>query len=112
MTARASARLWARRIAGTRLRDVVRLRHDVALLRLGNAELLERLARVEAELHDVRVRAGSADDALARLTEGLAATSSTVERDSLESRRLAHRVAQMTDTVFDRLAERSDVLSA
>jgi hypothetical protein len=72
-----------------------------------HAELEERLARLEAELHDVRVHAGRADDAIARLTEGLAATSSTFEHDLAEARRLSHRVAQMTDVVFDRLAERS-----
>ena len=52
-------------------------------------ELQERLARLEAELHDVRVHAGRADDALARLTDGLAATSSTLEHDLAEARRLS-----------------------
>lgn len=106
MSARTMARRWAGRIAGQRVRDVARLRQHVAELRTGNAELQERLARLEAELHDVRVHAGRADDAIARLTDGLAATSSTLERDLTESRRLSHRVAQMTDVVFDRLAER------
>jgi hypothetical protein len=72
----------------------------------GHAELQERLARLEAELHDIRVHAGRADDAIARLTDGLAAASSTLEHDLTEARRLSHRVAQMTDVVFDRLAER------
>jgi hypothetical protein len=89
------------------LRDVVLLRRHVVELRAGHAELQERLARVEAELHDARIRAGAADDALARLTDGLATTVSTLERDLAESRRMSHRVAQMTDVVFDRLAERS-----
>jgi hypothetical protein len=93
-------------MAGERVRDVVRLRQDVTALRAGNVELLARLARVEAELHDARVRGGAADDAIARLTDGLAATSTTLERDLAESRRLSHRVAQMTDVVFDRLVER------
>ena len=106
VSARATARRWAARIGGRRLRDVVRLRHDVAVLRAGNAELLARLSRVEAELHDARVRGGEADDALARLTDGLAAATAALERDLPETRRLSHRVAQMTDLVFDRLAER------
>jgi hypothetical protein len=112
MSVRTYAGRWARRITGGRFREVVRLRQDLALLRVGHEELLERLARVEEELRDVRIRAGEADDALARLTDGLAATSSMVDRDSLESWRLAHRVAQMTDVVFDRLAERPQELSA
>ena len=106
MSVRAVARRWAGRIAGERIRDVVRLQQHLAELRTGSAELQERLARVEAELRDVRVRAGQADDAIARLTDGLAAASSTLEHDLAEARRLSHRVAQMTDVVFDRLAER------
>ena len=106
MSVRAVARRWAGRIAGERIRDVVRLQQHLAELRTGNAELQERLARVEAELRDVRVRAGRADDAIGRLTDGLASTTATVERDLVESRRLSHRVAQMTDAVFDRLAQR------
>jgi hypothetical protein len=112
VTAQTIARRWARRIAGRRARDVVRLPHDVALLRARQAELEDRLARMEADLHDARVRAGHADDALARLTDGLAATSATAAalgNDLVESRRLSHRVAQMTDVVLDRLAERPEV---
>jgi hypothetical protein len=109
VSARTIARRWAGRIAGRRVRDAVRLPHDVALLQARQAELEARLTRVEAELLDARIRAGRADDALARLTDGLAVTSATaaaLERDLVESRRLSHRVAQLTDVVFDRLAER------
>jgi uncharacterized small protein (DUF1192 family) len=100
VSARTITRGWVRRAARGRIGNVVRQLG-------GHAELEERLARLEAELHDVRVHAGRADDAIARLTEGLAATSSTFEHDLAEARRLSHRVAQMTDVVFDRLAERS-----
>jgi hypothetical protein len=112
VTVPTTARRWAVRLAGERIRGVVRLRRDVAALRAGHAELLARLTRVEADLHDVRVRGGAADDAIARLTDGLAATSTTLERDLAESRRLSHRVAQMTDVVFDRLAERPEAQPA
>ena len=111
MSARTTAQRWARRIAGRRVRDAVRLPHDLALLQARHAELQARLARVEAELQDTRIRAGHADDALARLTDGLAVTSATaaaLESDVEESRRLSHRVAQLTDVVFDRLAERPE----
>jgi hypothetical protein len=106
VSARTTARRWAGRLAGARAREVVRLPDEVAALRAENAELLGRLARLEAELHEARVHAGRADDAIARLTDGLTATSAALEQDLVESRRLSHRVAQMTDVVFDRLAER------
>jgi chromosome segregation ATPase len=106
VSARATARRWAGRLAGRRVRDLVHLPREVAELRAGNAELQERLARLEAELQETRVHAGRADDAIARLTEGLSSTSAALEHDLAENRRLSHRVAQMTDVVFDRLAER------
>lgn len=106
MSIRTTARRWGARLAGERVREIVRLPDEVARLRAENSGLQERLARLEADLHEARVHAGRADDAIARLTDGLDATSATLERDLAESRRLSHRVAQMTDVVFDRLAER------
>ena len=70
------------------------------------------MARLEAELADVRVRGGQADDALAGLTDAMARMTDavneirgTLDADLAESRRLSLRVAQATDLVMDRLAD-------
>jgi cell division protein FtsB len=105
MSARETARAWAVRMGARRAARVVRLPRHVSQLQAAQAELRDRVAALEAELADVRHRAGLADDAIARLTDGLATVSAVTERDLAESRRLSLRVAQMTDVVFDRLSE-------
>lgn len=101
------AKRWGRRLGAGKVARSVRLPRDVAALREAQEQLRDRVAFLEAELADVRRRAGHADDAIARLTDAAARLTdgvAAVSADVTESRRLSLRVAQMADVVMDRLA--------
>lgn len=116
---RPTTRQWARRLGLGSVRRVLLVPRHVADLRTAHVRVQEQVARLDTESHDIRLRAGQADDALARLsdavarlTEGLADAYRRIdvlERDLVESRRLSLRVAQLTDVVMDRLADAEPV---
>ena len=112
MTGSGAGRRLARRVAATKAGQVLLLPRRVLLLprrvtamQETQIELLRQVQVLQEELAEVRRRAGAADDAIARLTDGLAAATKALESEVAESRRLSLRVAQMTDLVFERLAD-------